>query len=555
MFRLTRNAQRNRSKWLKHVTLVSGVGLYLFNACALTAAAQIAGDLDLDFAPTPNLPVYTAVTEPAGTILIGGTFVKVDGVPRGRIARLNANGTLDSVFDPAANDGVFTISVLPDGNCLFGGSFTTVGGVTRNHIARVNNSGNIDAGFVVDIGYPTSIVFSLAAHSNGAITFGGYFPVVAGVTRHGIAQVAIDGTLQSTFNPDPSALIYPMVIGPQGKIFVAGDFTRIGPANHNRIACLDQDGSVALQFNPSVNESVRSLAIQGDGKIVIGGAFTNVDGVTRNHLARLNDDGSLDSDFAPDVDKTVDAIAVQTDGKIIIGGHFTNVSGFPRNYIARLLPNGSPDAGFDPNANYYVYSITIQANGKILMGGPFTTVGGIPRSYFARLNNDPALETLTASRTEITWLRQGASPETHEVTFQLSVDDGHSWEFLGVGSRTGRGWELTGLNLPEGARVRARARVNGGSWDSSSGYAESIASVPESLRITEVQRLSDGSCRLKFKGIAGGSYKVLTSTRIDALRPVWTNLGGATEISAGLFEFRDPDAPLYSQRFYQLESP
>jgi hypothetical protein len=69
--------------------------------------------------------------------------------------------------------------------------------------------------------------------------------------------------------------------------------------------------------------------------------------------------------------------------------------------------------------------------------------------------------------------------------------------------------------------------------------------------------LGDGSFQFGFISGSGPSYSVLASANLSATVNTWTNLGAATEMPAGsgLFQFTDPQAPNYPQRFYRVSSP
>jgi hypothetical protein len=69
--------------------------------------------------------------------------------------------------------------------------------------------------------------------------------------------------------------------------------------------------------------------------------------------------------------------------------------------------------------------------------------------------------------------------------------------------------------------------------------------------------LGDGSFQFGFISGSGPSYSVLASANLAAPANTWTNLGPATEmpIGSGLFQFTDPQAPNYPQRFYRVRSP
>lgn len=315
--------------------------------------------------------------------------------------------------------------------------------------------------------------------TDGKIVVGGSFTSLGGVTRNRIARLNANGTLDASFNPNVDGDVYTTALQPDGKIVIGGGFTTVGGTTHNYIARLNADGTLDASFNPSANSSVYNAAVQADGKIVIGGNFTAVVGTTRNHLARLNADGTLDT-FNPNVNGVVDSTAVQADGKVIVGGNFTTVGAVARNNIARVNADGTLDTAFNPNASSSVFSTALQSDGKIVVGGDFTNVGGVVGSRITRLENDAATQSLTMpNASRLQWLRGGASPETVQVTFELSTDGGGTWTPLGAGARSRlvTGWELTGLSLPGSGQIRARARITGGYSNCSSGFVESVAAI------------------------------------------------------------------------------
>ena len=65
---------------------------------------------------TPNVQVLTRGTINAvirlsdGSVVIGGNFVSVAGVPRRNLAKLKADGTLDATWNPSPNGSVTAIA-------------------------------------------------------------------------------------------------------------------------------------------------------------------------------------------------------------------------------------------------------------------------------------------------------------------------------------------------------------------------------------------------------------------------------------------------------------
>ena len=497
---------------------------------ALTGTGTGAGTAEAAFNPDVSGYVLGMALQQDGRIVVAGGFTSVGGTVRNYMARINAGGTLDPSFDPNANDWVYSIALQKDGGMLIGGTFTTVGGVVRNYFARLNTNGTVDSGFHPIV---NDWVFSTALQADGKILIGGSFTAVEGVTRNRIARLNANGTLDSAFNADLDGEIYSIALQADGKIVVGGIFTAAGGVARNRVARINADGTLDAGFNPNANGGVYNTAVQADGKILMGGNFTAMSGSTRNHLARVNTDGTLDS-FNPNVNGDVDSMAVQTDGKVIIGGSFTALGAATRNYLARVNADGTPDTVFNPNASGAVYGVSVQPDGKIFIGGDFTNVGGVSANRFTRLENDAATQSLTVPNTSrLQWLRGGTSPETIQVTFDLSTDGGINWTLLGAGNRSRlvTGWELAGLSLPTSGLVRARAPTTGGYSNCSSGFVETVAAItalPNTPEIVVEQpaltNLVDGGNR-SLGNVLTGSITNLTFTIRNTGNANLTGLG------------------------------
>ena len=373
------------------------------------------GSLDATFNPGADNHIFALAVQADGKILVSGIFTTIGGggtgtTMRNRIGRLNPDGSVDTSFDPGANGNIDALAVQADGKILVVGYFTALGGggtgtTTRNKIGRLNPDGTLDTSFDPGANNP---VYALAVQADGKIVVGGQFTTLGGggtgtTTRNNIGRLNPDGTLDTSFDPDPGAnsFITALAVQADGKILVGGRFTTLrgggpGTTPRNNIARLETDGRLDRTLNINLvippTGFVNAIAVQPDGKILIGGTFTAVLGVARNNIARLNSDGTLDTAFDPNANNEVDAIAVQADGKILVGGFFNQnigaitIGGQTRNHIARLNgTNGLADS-FNPNANNLVRSIAVQPDGKILVGGFFTSIGGATRNRIARLD-------------------------------------------------------------------------------------------------------------------------------------------------------------------------
>jgi uncharacterized delta-60 repeat protein len=427
------------------------------------------GDLQIGFNPGANGEIKCFAVQADGKVLVGGWFSTLGGASRSCIARLNSDGTLDSGFNPAANNTVNAVAVLADGKMLVAGNFTSVAGAFRSRIARLNADGTLDAGYDPNA---NATVNTLALQADGKVLIGGDFTSVGGWVRNRIARLNADGTLDTGYNPNANATVNTLALQADGKALIGGAFTSLGGVSSFYIGRLNTDGTVDSGFYSHANNQVTCLALQADGKIVLGGSFTTMNGMSRHYIARLNTSGTLDHNFSPYADSLCNCLVLQADGKILLGGNFTFVNSVNRRYVARLHASGKLDYTFNPNPNLFNTRLALQADGSVLLGGNFVSVAGVSRMRLARLTNDAPVQSLTIpSPGRVLWTRGGAAPDTNQVTFEQSLDNGATWTLLGQGARIAgtADWEITGITLDAGAKVRATGRTRGGSFDGSSG--------------------------------------------------------------------------------------
>ncbi|HYN85413.1 MAG TPA: delta-60 repeat domain-containing protein, partial [Pyrinomonadaceae bacterium] len=364
------------------------------------------GTLDTSFRD-PDLRggvVEALAVLPDGKILVGGNFLRVGGVTREVVARLNPDGSLDETFAPTVTGElpglaqVSSLALLPGGKIIIAGSFTTVNGVARNNIARLNADGSLDTSFLSSNSGPDDLVRGLAVQPDGKLVIHGFFFLVDGVQRGALARLNADGTLDQTFDPHPPANIEAVVVQPDGKILIGGFFNFIDTTPRQSVARLKADGSLDTTFDPGTgpNSNVLSLAVQPDGKILVGGNFTTFRGAESNGLVRLNPDGTLNNSFPSlSTRSTVSVIALEPDGDILAGGSFNSASGFSNQRLLRLNSAGGRDLSFTPLVfrEVAVGAMARQPDGKVIVGGGFNNVNGVGVGSLARLNPDGSLDT------------------------------------------------------------------------------------------------------------------------------------------------------------------
>ncbi|MCB1124888.1 MAG: hypothetical protein KDM81_00220 [Verrucomicrobiae bacterium] len=353
----------------------------------------------IDFECNPgrgaDASVLAVAVQADGKILLGGEFVRVDGILLNHLARLHPDGYLDSFLTPGeGTDGpIHAITVQLDGRILLGGDFTEFRGEAASCIVRLNADGTHDTDFD-PAGGASGVVRVIRLASDGTLVLGGDFQYVAGTVQRHVARLNPDGSPVPGFSADVGGRVRDIAIQPDGRILIAGEFTTVGGVERSGVARLLEDGSLDASFVPGTgaNGAVNALALQDSGRVVLGGGFTTFNGVAKLRLARLLPDGTLDGSFNPTVtaDAAVNALGLQPDGKILVAGAFTQLGGVPLAGYARLNPDGGIDAGYEvgTGANDVVRTLAVQPDTAMVIGGDFTTINDVPRARIARIHGD-----------------------------------------------------------------------------------------------------------------------------------------------------------------------
>ncbi len=534
--------------------------LFMVAAVLLAAVPRSSAQLPTADAFNPGAgggDVWKLAIQPDGSILAGGYFTRLGGQACTNLARLNANGNPDAAFCALVsrmNSSVSCLAVQSDGKIPVGGDFTLLSGQACTNFGRLNADGSRDTAFNPGVMPEFLGVSDLAVQADGKLLLGGYFTTMGGLGRQYIGRLNTNGSVDTSFNPGAENGVFALAVQADGKILAGGDFIRLGGQPRGNLGRLNASGSVDALFTPVATNttgggSVSALVVQPDGKILIGGDFTLLAGQARTNFGRLNADGSPDTSFNPGISGLTDyvnCLALQADGKILAGGTFTTLAGQSRTHICRLNADGSLDPAFNPGASgsgSYVNCLALQADGKILVGGNFTTLGGQARTNIGRLNNpDAATQSLAFNGSSIIWLRGGTSPEVWRTTFDVSTN-GTSWVSLGAGQRTTGGWQLTGLNYPTNAIIRARGFVCGANW-----FVETLFAPAMPLQFVNANRspsISNGWFYARLLGTTGSNAVVECSSDLVVWTPWQTNT-----LPAG---GRDLAAPLGTngQQFYR----
>ena len=110
---------------------------------------------------------------------------------------------------------------------------------------------------------------------------------------------------------------------------------------------------------------------------------------------------------------------------------------------------------------------------------------------------------------------------------------------------------------PEADLVLAGNTLYGTANSGGSAGAGTVFSftLPSPFILTNLVKLPGGSFQFSFLYTSGSSNTVFATTNLALAFSNWTSLGTASEVSAGHFQFVDPQATNNSKRFYRVRSP
>jgi len=339
---------------------------------AFTALSVFAvNQLDLTFNAVPSKAAAEVpqdkgqIVQPDGKIIVWGGPVAADGLAKGQVARLNADGTVDTTFTYCGCHFItlVNVEVQSDGKILVGGK----NGLSQAKVVRLNSDGSTDNSF------------------NSAI------PVISGTT----AQARL-WNIQS-----------------DGKIFIEKEMHYNFGASVHSIYRLNADGSLDSGFTPIGLPSggtttvgwITDFLILPDGRFMYT-TVTNGPNGQSAALKRKNADGTADATWEePTFNGTIgigsviraNGLDLQTDGAVIVGGKFGGVNGTSKPNVVRILPAGNVDLTFTGPAAFLSAGMPrVLQNGQIVITA-VTDAGN--QSKFYRLNSDGSLDaSLAGSR-------------------------------------------------------------------------------------------------------------------------------------------------------------
>ncbi|MEO7080463.1 MAG: hypothetical protein ABIY71_03010 [Flavobacteriales bacterium] len=261
------------------------------------ARILVDGSLDPSFDPGGGVSstfqsIFALATLPDGKLLAGGGFTMFNGVAVKNIVRLNSDGSIDPSFQTGVgpNNTVAIIMVQPDGKVMVGGHFTEFNGLPRGKVVRLSANGSVDNSFESTAG-ANGQVNSIVQLADGGYLIAGFFTEYDGVPCGGIARLLSNGALDPSFalGAGGDFAVLNILQLPDERFVAVGNFTTFDGVMRKRVVRLHVDGSVDMDFDPGegANGSPVGILLQVDGGLVLYGRTTFYEGVSRNNILRV----------------------------------------------------------------------------------------------------------------------------------------------------------------------------------------------------------------------------------------------------------------------------
>jgi uncharacterized delta-60 repeat protein len=218
-----------------------------------------------------NGSVFALALQVDGKLVVGGDFTTFDGLSHPYLVRLNSDGTADATFNPGAGpDGpVRAITLQADGRILIGGSFTNVDGVSRGRLARLSSTGALDTTFLTSVEGANGDVESMALQFDGKLVVVGAFTSFNGASRNRITRLYRNGKTDPTINFGTGANdeVGTVAIQTDRKIVIGGRFMTYDNQPRNFLARIF-GGSIAGPGSVEFSQPVYAIG-ENTGNAVI----------------------------------------------------------------------------------------------------------------------------------------------------------------------------------------------------------------------------------------------------------------------------------------------
>lgn len=310
------------------------------------------------------------------------------------IAAVHADNELD-VFDAPVH------SIVSDGQYLY------VGGEFSRYSRPYGGWVGITAGETAPSGTLPRVcgnVYKTIDDGSGGYYIGGMFNCVGNnFSIKNLAHILADGSLDSTWTPNPNSLVFDLLLDGT-TLYVAGGFCTIAStSSHCGLASFDMSSGALTAWNPRLGGGYQAAfalvtgSSGGTRRLYVGGNFELVDEVSHGNIAAFDLGGALpvlDASFIPSFNRDVRALVFDSTARLIVGGTFDeftfSTTTYTRVGLARINAINGSDTAFDAqlDAGSRVYTLAIDsANAlRLYIGGNFSTVASTSRNSAAEIN-------------------------------------------------------------------------------------------------------------------------------------------------------------------------
>lgn len=416
---------------------------------------------DASFAPQCTKPGSTrSITrQPNGKWLVTGDFTTVGGGFQPSIFRVEVDGSVDNEFSAGtgADRSIFCAATGPDGTIFVGGDFGSIDGVPRKRVAALDATGKVKTSFAPGEG-ADNIVYSALAEADGGVTFGGSFAKIDGQTRPRLARLSANGLNTGDYGniPASNGSVLALHRTADGQLLMGGNFSTPSAGSLPYLMKIDQAGTLDPSFTAALNGAVKVIQQGPAGSYYLGGSFSSISGVARAGVARIGASGALDAGFLPQVGagSTFKAMAIADSGEVYLSGRWVIPNRTPA--LLRLFPDGMIDRSFDAGyAGADVDALGLPL-GRLLAGGTFTSWNGVPKYGLAEIRVN---SSLTASAAPGAFTAAGSAGNAVSLAWNASANaTGYLLERRAVDSGAWMAVGTTGTNsfsdgpLPPGSR-------------------------------------------------------------------------------------------------------
>lgn len=353
--------------------------------------------------------IQTLILDEAGTMLrdfrdelgIGQSVILADTYPDGRI--LAIAGIQTRVTDPVV-------------------TYQSSEYFRDSRLIRLTTAGARDQNFSPSIvRRQTPLPVTLLQDDVGRMILGGAFSEVAGQSRHFLARLTVDGSLDQAFQPPAQGTVARNVLFPQSDGKVVAIERTLGPSSrdaltqelHRWVRFDASTGANDPSFTPSEEllSTLRSWHDRSTGGIIAGSYVSTVGYEDRFRLTRYSAAGvrvgELSTRFSDFIGRVsipeapphfpVTTLLVLDDGKILAGLDCKKVNGVEVQAIVRLLPSGEIDPSYAPALapfqflSEYGFSVQLYRDGRALITG-LSVRKGVRESISLRLLADGAID-------------------------------------------------------------------------------------------------------------------------------------------------------------------